>query len=151
MFSYLRRCAPSSADSGLMVVRVGVALIILMHPLHGFFHSENMPQFGAYLSELGYPFGEFLAWAVILLQTVCSLALLLNRLVLQACFGHMAVIIAGMVHVHYPNGWYVVGPGVGGMEWGAILLVCLIGVFIGHWPRGLAFGAVMNEPHKARI
>ncbi|MBI3713240.1 MAG: DoxX family protein [Burkholderiales bacterium] len=147
MFAWFRNCSPTRAESGVTVVRLGVALIILMHPLHGFFHSENMPQFGAYLSALGYPHGEWLAWGVILTQSACSLALLLNRMVILACLGHMAIIFAGIVHVHYPNGWYVVGPGEGGMEWGVILLVCLTGVLFAHWPRRSGARPVMNKLH----
>lgn len=135
MSSWFRSYSPARADCGVMVVRLGVALIILMHPLHGFFHAENMPRFGAYLSALGYPLGEPLAWTVILVQALCSLALLCNRLVVLACLGHMTIILAGIVHVHYPNGWYVVGPGTGGMEWGFILLVCLTAVLSAYWPR----------------
>ncbi len=49
--------------------------------------------------------------------------------------GHICVTAFGLVHVHYPNGWYVAGAGEGGMEWGFILLVCLAGVMRAYWPR----------------
>lgn len=144
MLSWLRTCPSPRADDGLMVVRLGVALIILMHPLHGFSHPENMPHFGAYLSGLGYPFGVAMAWAVIIVQTLCSLALIVNCMVIPACLGHMVIIIAGIVHVHYPNGWYVVGPGAGGMEWGFILLVCLSAVLYSRWPRRVSTDPIMH-------
>lgn len=144
MFSALRVRQPLRTYDGLIVVRVGVALIILLHPLHGFFHPENLPDFGAYLSSLGYPFGEQLAWVVISVQALCSIALLVNRLVILACLGHIVIIIAGLIHVHYPRGWYVVGPGVGGMEWGFILLVCLLGVLCSYWPRRFGISTVVN-------
>lgn len=144
MFSWCRPSFPLREERGLMVVRLGVALIILMHPLHGFSHPENMPLFGAYLSGLGYPFGEALAWLVISVQALCSLALIVNRLVIAACLGHMAIIIMGIVHVHYPNGWYVVGPGAGGMEWGFILLVCLVGVLCSYCSRRFGISPVVN-------
>lgn len=144
MFSQFRKRLPLRTYDGLVVVRVGVAVIILMHPLHGFFHPENMPQFGAFLSALGYPFGTALAWMIISVQALCSLALLLNRAVILACLGHMAIIIAGIIHVHYQYGWYVVGPGVGGMEWGFILLVCLLAVLCSYWPRRFGVSAVVN-------
>lgn len=123
------------AQGGMAIVRIGVALIILMHPLHGYFHIENIPRFGQFLSSLGYPFGLGLAWLVLLVQTLSSFALLFNRCVLPACFGHMTIICFGLVHVHAQYGWYVVGPGAGGMEWGFILLICLAGVLWAYWPR----------------
>ncbi len=130
------KLAPSDPLGGLAVVRIGVALIILMHPLHGYFHMDGIPRFGAYLSALGYPMGLQLAWMVLLIQTASSLALIFNRWVIPACLGHICVIGFGLVHVHLQNGWYVVGPGQGGMEWGFILLVCLFGVLWAYWPRG---------------
>lgn len=144
MVSWFRKRMPLRTYDGLVVVRIGVALIILMHPLHGFFHPENLPHFGAYLSGLGYPFGTALAWSVIIVQSLCSLALLLNRAVIPACLGQMVIIIAGIIHVHYPRGWYVVGPGAGGMEWGFILLVCLTAVLCSYWPRRFGISAIVN-------
>ena len=102
------KLGPSDPVGGLTVVRIGVALIILMHPLHGFAHMEDIPRFGEYLSALGYPMGLQLAWMVLLIQTAASLALIIN-------------------------GWVI--PGQGGMEWGFILLVCLFGVLWAYWPR----------------
>lgn len=129
------KLSPGHAGAGIDVVRIGVALIILMHPLHGYFHAENIPRFGEYLTSLGYPLGLQLAWTVLLLQTVCSLALIANRCVIPACLGHIVVVGFGLLHFHLPNGWYVVGPGQGGMEWAFILLVCLFGVLWAYWPR----------------
>ncbi|MBC3806855.1 DoxX family protein [Undibacterium seohonense] len=125
----------SDANGGIAIVRIGVALIILMHPLHGYFHLENIPRFGEYLSGLGYPMGGLLAWLVLLIQTLSSVGLLLNRYVLPACMGHMVIISFGLVHVHAQYGWYVVGPGQGGMEWGFILLTALSAVMWAYWPR----------------
>ena len=133
------------ANRGVMILRIGVALIILMHPLHGFSHPENLPHFGGFLSALGYPAGTALAWAVIVLQTLASLALLINRLVIIACLSHSVVICFGIVHVHAQNGWYVVGPGSGGMEWGVILLICLFSVLAAYWPRSAKH--VTTEQH----
>ncbi len=128
------KTTPSHAMAGIDIVRIGVALIILMHPLHGFAHPENIAGFGGYLTSLGYPFGVPLAWTVLLLQTVCSLCLIANLWVIPACLGHICVVSFGLVHFHWPNGWYVVGAGEGGMEWAVILLVCLVGVLRAYWP-----------------
>lgn len=126
---------PAKLQRGMDIVRIGVALIILMHPLHGYTHMANIPRFGEFLTELGYPFGTTLAWLVLLVQTASSLALLANRLVVPACIGHIVVICFGLIHVHAQYGWYVVGPGQGGMEWGFILLSSLFGVMWAYWPQ----------------
>ncbi len=130
------KARPTNPAQGIDIVRIGVALIILMHPLHGFFNYENIgPNFGGYLSDLGYPMGAALAWLVLILQTLCSLALIVNRAVVPACLGHIVVVIFGLIHFHRPNGWYVTGPGQNGMEWGFILLACLFGVLCAYRPR----------------
>jgi putative oxidoreductase len=135
MLKQLYNARPSNSVQGIDIVRIGVALIILMHPLHGFFHLANIPGFGQYLESLGYPFGTALAWSVLIIQTICSLALICNRFVVLGCIGHIVIVTFGLIHFHAPNGWYVVGPGTGGMEWAVILLSSLIGVLWSYWPR----------------
>jgi putative oxidoreductase len=135
MLNKLFKAHKNHSTQGIDVVRVGVALIILMHPLHGFIHYHDIAAFGQYLGSLGYPFGRALAWIVLILQSTCCLGLLANRCVVPACLGHIVVVSFGLVHFHYPNGWFVVGGGTGGMEWPFILLVCLFGVLWAYWPR----------------
>jgi uncharacterized membrane protein YphA (DoxX/SURF4 family) len=133
------RSAPTQAHVSVALVRVAVALIILMHPLHGYLHPENIPRFGEYLSSLGFPFGGALAWAVLLTQTAASLLMLAGRLVVPACVAHVAVLLTGIVVFHYPLGWYVVGPGEGGMEFSVLMISCLCAVAWAHWPRRRGF------------
>jgi uncharacterized membrane protein YphA (DoxX/SURF4 family) len=139
MLKQLYNAGPTNSVQGIDIVRIGVALIILMHPLHGFWHYENVgPNFGAYLSDLGYPMGYALAWTVLVVQTLSSLALITNRAVVYGCIGHIVVVTFGLIHFHRPHGWYVTGPGEHGMEWGFILLACLFGVLRAYWPRRVA-------------
>ena len=42
--------------------------------------------------------------------------------------------------VHWPVGWFVVGGGRNGMEYGVLLIVCLAILAFTHWPER-AFGA----------
>ena len=128
------KTVPENAVPGIDIVRLGVAVIILMHPLHGFYHYQDVaPGFGGYLGSLGYPMGGVLAWLILVTQTACSLALIVNRWVVPACLGHIVIVTFGIIHFHRPHGWYVTGPGEHGMEWGFILLVCLFGVLRAYW------------------
>ena len=135
MFKQLYHPTPGNSTQGIDIVRIGVAFIILMHPLRGFLHPADIPQFGGFLESLGYSFGTQLAWTVLIVQTVCSIALLCNRFVVLGCLGHIVVVSFGLIHFHAPNGWFVVGGGTGGMEWPVILLSSLVGVLWAHWPR----------------
>lgn len=133
------RTLPTKAEGSVTLIRLAVALIILMHPVHGYFHLENIPRFGEYLSSLGFPVGGALAWAVLLTQTAASLLMLAGRLVVPACAAHAVVLLTGIVVFHYPLGWYVVGPGEGGMEFSVLMLACLAAVAWAHWPRRRGF------------
>ncbi len=136
MLKHLYNAGPTNSVQGLDIVRIGVALIILMHPLHGFWHYENVgPNLGGYLSDLGYPLGVALAWMVLIVQTLSSIALLANRAVVYGCIGHIVIVTFGLIHFHRPHGWFVTGPGQHGMEWGFILLACLFGVLRAYWPH----------------
>ena len=46
------KAMPDHAVPGIDIVRLGVAVIILMHPLHGFYHYQDVaPGFGGYLGN----------------------------------------------------------------------------------------------------
>ena len=119
------------------IVCISVAIILAVHGLHGALSSDSMTKFGEYLTSLGFPFGFFLVWAIVIIQIACSVALIFRRLVVPACFGHMVILIAGIILIHFKNGWFTVGPGRGGMEFSLLLLACLCAVLYAYWPRKL--------------
>lgn len=41
----------------------------------------------------------------------------------------------GIVLVHAPHGWFVVGAGRNGMEYSVLLIVCLLLLALQAWPR----------------
>jgi uncharacterized membrane protein YphA (DoxX/SURF4 family) len=126
---------PHNNPISLDIIRIVVAFIILMHPLHGMFHLDNIPPFGEYLSSLGFPFGLYLAWLVLITQMLCSALLFMRRLVVPACMGHIFILSVGIWFFHRPNGWYVVGPGERGMEFSVLMIACLVAVALAYWPR----------------
>ena len=126
---------PTSTKTGGDIIRIVVALIIIMHPLHGMFQPESIPHFGDYLTSLGFSFGLALAWSVLIFQIIASLAMLLKRLVVIACFTHIVILCVGIWFFHAPLGWYVVGPSSGGMEFSGLMIACLFSVALGYWPR----------------
>ncbi|WLT32250.1 DoxX family protein [Geothrix sp. PMB-07] len=114
---------------GLAVIRVAVALLLLSHAVHALLHPEEIRGLGDLLSARHLPMGHGLAWSVVILQTLCSLALLAGRFMLPACLGHLLVLAVGIGLVHAPR-WYVVGgasePGHPGAEYSALLMACLL-------------------------
>jgi putative oxidoreductase len=127
-------------DSGrsLAIVRVAVAFILATHPVYALLHPVNIRGFGHFLESHGIPSGLGLAWAVIVLQVGCSLALAAQRLVVPACIGHIFVLVMGIFLVHAPK-WRTVGLPDGdhqpGAEFSVLLIACLLAILWARWPR----------------
>jgi putative oxidoreductase len=56
---------------------------------------------------------------------IAPLLILARRYVTPACLGHIFILTLGMVLVHLPAGWFVVGLGRNGMEYSVLLIVSL--------------------------
>lgn len=124
-----------SARQGLDLIRIAAALLLMAHPVHGFFDPEGLRAFGHGLESLGFPCGYQLVWATLLLQTASSLALITRRFVVPACLGQIFVLSMGIWIAHAPR-WFVVGPGENGMEYSVLLIACFVSVLLAHWPKG---------------
>ncbi|MCJ8319801.1 MAG: DoxX family protein [Colwellia sp.] len=128
------KTSPSQTVRSIELIRIVIALIIVMHPMHGFFNMDNIPRFGDFIESHGFPFGLFLAWSVLIIQFTCSVALVFRRFVVFACIGHIFILIMGIWLSHIPHGWYVVGPGSGGMEFSVLMITCLLATLLAYWP-----------------
>jgi len=120
------------------LLRLGVAVIFLSHSLHGIFTGNDVHDFGnLFLNKIGFaPFGVPVAWSVVIGQIITSLLLILNRGVIASCLINISILIAGIVTVHYSEGWYVVGAGRNGMEFSFILIVVLLFILLAHKSPG---------------
>lgn len=108
----------------LVVLRVATAAVFFIHGAYRLASGGSAP-FGGWLGSIGFPAGIAWAWAVTLIEVVSAPILAAGRLVLPLT-GYFAFQTAlGMWLVHAPNGWFVVGAGRNGMEYGALLIVCL--------------------------
>jgi putative oxidoreductase len=114
------------------LLRFGVAIIFLSHSLHGIFTGNDVNDFGnLFLNKIGFaPFGIFIAWGVVISQTITSLLLITNKAVKISCIINIIILIFGIITVHFEEGWYVVGAGRNGMEFNFILIVVLFTIFI---------------------
>lgn len=126
----------SRAALALDFIRVVLALLIFVHGATRVAIGGVEP-FGAWLESQGFPFGPAQAWAVTLYELTAPLFILARRFVTLACLGHIFILSVGLVLVHAPNGWFVVGAGRNGMEYSALLIACLVAVAWAHWPAWL--------------
>jgi putative oxidoreductase len=120
------RAHADRTEMALSAVRIGTAILIF---IHGAFRASHwdpyVTGFGDWLSSIGFPQGFYWAAAVTLYELIAPLFIIARRFVTLACLGHIGIVALGMVLVHYPDGWFVVGAGRNGMEYSALLLVCL--------------------------
>ncbi len=116
---------PAHAD---LVLRLGLAAIFLSHGMTRAVMDRVTP-FGAFLDGVGFPFGIAWAWGVTLFEIVGGLALLIGFQRRLVCLLFIVQMLVGIVLVHWPNGWFVVGHGSGGMEFSVMLIAGLLAVF----------------------
>ncbi len=124
---------PQKAERALDVLRITVALLIL---IHGAFRliAGGVAPFGVWLESQGFPIGFAWALAVTLFELVGPVLLLARRWTSLVALGHAAILSLGMVLVHLPFGWFVVGAGRNGVEYSVILIVSLLTIAWAYWP-----------------
>ena len=110
----------------VFLLRLAVSIILLMHSVPGIFNN-GINEFGKfYLNENGFsPLGVPIAWAIKLSHVLCAICLLLNKYVEPASIITILILIAGIIMVHFKEGWYVVGGGRNGIEFN-FLLICVL-------------------------
>jgi putative oxidoreductase len=110
------------------ILRIAVAIIFLSHSLHGIFTGNDVNNFGhLFLDEIGFsPFGVVIAWTVIISQIITSILLLTNKYTRISCIINILILMAGIVTVHFQEGWFVVGAGRNGMEFSFLLIAVLL-------------------------
>ncbi len=117
------------------LLRVAVSITLLMHGVPSILEG-SVNDFGTYyLNENGFsPFGVPLAWAIKLSHIACAVCLLAERYVKIACLVFMAILVSGIVMLHFHEGWYVVGGGRNGMEFNVLMIFVLLAIM---YPNGL--------------
>lgn len=124
---------PDRAGRVLELLRVTVALLILIHGAYRLAAGLVAP-FGIWLDSMGFPFGYGWALAVTLYEIVGPALMLMRRWTSFAALGHAVILTLGMILVHLPEGWFVVGGGRNGMEYSAFLIVSLLAIAWAWWP-----------------
>jgi putative oxidoreductase len=106
------------------LIRLGVAIILLIHGMGGMFNG-GVNNFGnLYLNQVGFaPLGLYLAWAVKISHVVCAISLLLNRYIIATSIITIFILIMGIIMIHGKEGWFVVGGGRNGVEFNFILIL----------------------------
>lgn len=113
----------------IAILRMMLGMIFMAHAIARLV-DYSLPGFGDFLSSKGFPLGFYLAWAVTLFELIGGLLMVFRRFVKVFCIGEMIILLTGIFLVHAPNGWFVVGKTLGGVEYSVVLIVVLLAVFL---------------------
>lgn len=109
----------------LVAWRVLLALLVTIHGWHRFANG-GVPVFGAWLDAQGWPAGPAIAMAVTAIEIIGAPLLALGHCQRALCLLFAAIYGVGLVIVHWPFGWFVVGAGRNGMEYSVLLIASFL-------------------------
>ena len=125
---------------GLAILRVVTGVIFVAHGAPKLF-GGGVEGLAGMLGNLGVPLASVAAWGVTLLEFFGGLALIAGFLVAPVAVLLAVHMLMGIVLVHAGNGFYVVGPGQGGVEFNLILTASLLALIF----AGAGAAAVDNS------
>lgn len=118
-------------------------MLALLIALHGWARllAGGVAPFGQWLDGQGLPLGVAIAWAITLFEIAGTPLLAWGRwVVLPLTLGYSMIYATGIVLVHAPAGWFVVGLGRNGAEYSVLLITALLCVGWHHAQRQRAPG-----------
>lgn len=117
-------------DRSVHALRMMVSMAMMAHGFQRVYFG-TVAGFGSFLNSKGFLIGVPLAWGITLFELLAGFALLLNYFTRWISMIWAAQLVVGIILVHAQNGWYVVGPSTGGVEYSLLLIVSL-GVLYAH-------------------
>ena len=114
-------------------MRLTLAVLIAVHGWTRLLGGGVAP-FGHWLDSQGLPFGFALAACVTGIEVIGTLLLAARRVVFPLTLLYATIYIAGIILVHAPEGWFVVGKGRNGVEFSILLVIALLCVGLQHAP-----------------
>lgn len=120
---------PSHAitDHGIIIVRCALALTMIIHGVARIVLGGVAP-FGEFLASKGFPWGVAWALLVTLFELIGGAMLLARRYVVMLAALFAVELVVGIILVHGPEGWFVVGAGRNGMEYSVVLIAGFVAV-----------------------
>lgn len=126
---------PSSSDPRSarcwLFLRLLLACFIAAHGWARLITGGVVP-FGEWLGSQGFPLGVVIAGSITAFEILGTLLFAAGRFVFPLSLAYSAIYFVGIILVHLPAGWFVVGLGRNGAEYSVLLITCLLLVGIQH-------------------
>lgn len=121
-----------SKDFALTIIRVAAAGNMLIHGISRIV-TGGVTGFDGYLSSLGFP--PYSAWIITAFELTAAVLIMLNRWTSILSIFFCVELLMGIILVHGPEGWFVVGHGRNGSEYSVLLILCFVSAIIAYWPK----------------
>ena len=122
-------------ELALTIVRVALAATMIIHGAARI-NAGGVAPFGEFLTGVkGFPFGLYLAWGITIFELVGGALLALGYFVPVIALVFAFQLMMGIVLVHWPEGWFVVGLGRNGMEYSAVLIVSFLATALANFEK----------------
>lgn len=115
-------------ELGLAILRIVLGVIFVAHGYPKI--AGGVAGTAQFFGQLGIPLAGFFAWVITLLEFFGGIALVIGFLVTPIALLLTFHMLVGIVLVHAPNGFYVIGPGQGGIEFSLLLVAGLLGLVL---------------------
>lgn len=130
---------------------IGFRLLIAgILAVHGWarFLADAVAPFGGFLDAQGFPLGFYLAAAITALEILGTPIFALGRCVASLGIVYAFVYTMGIILVHAPEGWFVVGLGRNGAEYSVLLIASLLLLVARHWHSDELIKILMRRGNK---
>ncbi|HEY3430356.1 MAG TPA: DoxX family protein [Cyclobacteriaceae bacterium] len=117
----------------LTIVRIATAGNMIIHGISRL-QEGTVSNFDGWLNSLGFP--PFTAWGITFFEIIAGVVLIWGKKwVSIICIIFCIQLIVGIILVHGPEGWFVVGAGRNGMEYSVLLIICFASTAIANWKK----------------
>lgn len=116
---------------GQMILRIALGVIFVAHGASKLFGEPGVTGTAGFFGQLGIPVPFLSAWLITLLEFVGGMFLIVGLFVVPTAILLALHMATGIVLVHAPNGFYVIGPGSGGVEFNLLLIAGLLSILLG--------------------
>lgn len=122
----------NSKDLALTIVRVAAAGNMLIHGISRVVTGGVAP-FDGYLTSLGFP--PYSAFIITAFELIAAILIIINRWTSILSIVFCVELVTGIILVHGPEGWFVVGHGRNGAEYNVLLILCFVSAIVAYWPK----------------
>jgi putative oxidoreductase len=121
----MKRFPIITSETALLIFRMAVSGILMAHGIMRIM-AGTVDDFGNYLDSRGFMIGHAIAWFLTLFEIIGGLCIALGFLVRWVAAIFIIEHFFGIILVHAPNGWFVVGHQSGGVEFSVLIIFSLL-------------------------